>query len=187
MHFSAALATRSTGIGEFMDVLAEHDILAEGIAPDIAFTRYLSRRGHAAHTGPVMDALKHLEDVSYDGVFGHHVLYHHASAKSDQIIQKCKRVLKPGGILVLVLRHPAAVGNCDGDDSPGHAHLHREVMQTLGIGPANLVVSMIARFSRVKGSYDFIHAAYRIKQRMPNVKFVMVGGAVRATAYFQTW
>ena len=55
-----------------------------------------------------------------------------------------------------------------------------------GLNPWDKTVTMVSRIDPIKGSYDFVKIAYLVKQSIPNVKFIVAGGALRDKKYFKT-
>jgi glycosyltransferase involved in cell wall biosynthesis len=56
----------------------------------------------------------------------------------------------------------------------------------LGLNLWDKTVTMVSRIDPIKGSYDFVKIAYLVKQSVPNVKFIIAGGALRDKEYFET-
>ncbi|CAB4709702.1 MAG: glycosyltransferase [Actinobacteria bacterium] len=68
--------------------------------------------------------------------------------------------------------------------SPGS---RREARIELGLDPERPLVSFFGFLYPSKGFAEFIHAAREVLKRRPDAVFMMVGGAVRSDAFFQTF
>lgn len=56
----------------------------------------------------------------------------------------------------------------------------------LGLPHNELIVTMISRIQRVKGSYDFVHAANFVVKAENSAFFLLVGGPPRPASFFRT-
>jgi len=61
----------------------------------------------------------------------------------------------------------------------------RAIRAELGFGPDTPVVGMLGRLERWKGQGDFVRAMARVRQRCPQARYLLVGGAIfwRGDAY----
>jgi glycosyltransferase involved in cell wall biosynthesis len=56
----------------------------------------------------------------------------------------------------------------------------------LGLSMAAPVAGMVGRVRRDEGSFDFLDAAARLQERLPDARFLLIGGGTRPPAFFRT-
>ena len=95
--------------GEFLELLAEHQIQGYGIDPNHSFVQYCQQKGlHVKET----DALSHLSELpenSIDGIFIAHLIEHFPMADLQKLLQLCFEKLAPHHYLVLETPNPCSV------------------------------------------------------------------------------
>jgi SAM-dependent methyltransferase len=115
------------GRGQFLGLLDDKGIKAEGIDPDQAVAEAARARGlEVHHADPV--AFLHGEPAPgpYQGVFCDHLVEHLAPDQVGELLAGVRRVLGPGGRFVAVTPNPAcyAVLSHDFWRDPGHVRLY---------------------------------------------------------------
>jgi glycosyltransferase involved in cell wall biosynthesis len=60
------------------------------------------------------------------------------------------------------------------------------VRRELGLPSTAPVAGMVGRVRRDEGSFEFLHAAARLQTRLPEARFLLVGGGTRSPAFFRT-
>jgi O-antigen chain-terminating methyltransferase len=134
------------GRGEFLGLLKEAEIPACGVEGDPARVRRLEDAGYRAVLG---DAIKHLEGLApgeADGIFAAQLVEHLEPAGLLALLQQARRVLPPGGKILLESVNPVSlyslVQNYFRD--PSHRQpLHPETLQFLvqlhGFGSVEII------------------------------------------------
>jgi len=90
------------GDGDFVEMLAEQGISATGVDWDPKACEAVRLRGLQVVCQDVFDYLEQVEPESLDGIFSAHLVEHLNYRQVLRMLKLCLRVLKPGGILVLV-------------------------------------------------------------------------------------
>jgi SAM-dependent methyltransferase len=97
------------GRGEFLGLLREAGIEAAGVDIDEGMVATARGAGHQVELG---DAVKFMAEsaapASFDGVFAAHLVEHFPTAGVRQLLAGARRVLVPGGRLVLATPNPAS-------------------------------------------------------------------------------
>ncbi len=94
------------GRGEWLLLLRERGIRAEGIESDPALVVSARRRGLVVREGDVLDELESVEDLSFGAVSAFHLLEHLPQGKIIALLKEARRVLKTGGRLVIECPDP---------------------------------------------------------------------------------
>ena len=95
------------GRGEFLTLLKESGIGGAGVDSDEGMVRAARERGFAVQRD---DLFHFLETTSekFDGIFAAHVIEHLPPEGVLRLVENCKKILSPGGVLVLVTPNPAS-------------------------------------------------------------------------------
>jgi O-antigen chain-terminating methyltransferase len=88
------------GRGEFVELLREHGVPAEGIDADEDMVDYCRDRGLPVRRADLFDHLGRLPAGSLDGVFASQVVEHLTPDRLWQLVHLCSAAVKPGGVLV---------------------------------------------------------------------------------------
>lgn len=94
------------GAGDWLDLLRERNIAAKGVDTNHIFIEKCQARGLEAS---LADGLKYLEacpDSSLAAITAMHIVEHIGFQKLVTILDECRRVLSPGGILILETPNP---------------------------------------------------------------------------------
>lgn len=94
------------GRGELLVLLREAGIKARGIESDAALVQGAVRRGLVVDHADVLSALKKLDDASVGAVTAFHLFEHFDGAMLLEVLEQCRRVLQPGGIVVAECPNP---------------------------------------------------------------------------------
>ena len=115
------------GRGEFLGLLDDKGIKAEGIDPDQAVAEASRAKGLEVHQGDPV-AFVHGEPAPgpYQGVFCDHLVEHLTPDQVGELLAGVRRVLAPGGRFVAVTPNPAcyAVLSHDFWRDPAHVRLY---------------------------------------------------------------
>lgn len=96
------------GRGEFLQLLKESGIKGVGIDSDQGMVRVATEKGFEVHA----DDLFHFVETTperFDGIFAAHVIEHLSPENIERLLENCKRILNPGGVLILVTPNPASI------------------------------------------------------------------------------
>lgn len=88
------------GRGEFVELLREHGVPAEGIDADEDMVDYCRDRGLPVRRADLFDHLGRLPAGSLDGVFASQVVEHLPPDRLWRLVHLCAAALRPGGVLV---------------------------------------------------------------------------------------
>jgi len=94
------------GRGELLEALQRAGIAARGIDGDPAMVAACRRRGLAAEVGELPEALLAMGEGSVGAVCAIHVLEHLPAAGWMAVVDAARRVLRPGGLLVVECPNP---------------------------------------------------------------------------------
>ncbi len=94
------------GRGELLLLLREAGIQARGVEFDGALVQGALRRGLEVDHDDVLDALRALDEASVGAITAFHLFEHFPSALLSEVLDQCRRVLRPGGILVAECPNP---------------------------------------------------------------------------------
>ncbi len=94
------------GRGELLLLLREAGIEARGIESDAALVQGAVRRGLEVDHADVLDALEACEGGSVGAVTAFHLFEHFSGALLSEVLNQCRRVLRPGGVLVAECPNP---------------------------------------------------------------------------------
>ncbi len=94
------------GRGELLLLLREAGIEAKGVESDVALVQGAVRRGLEVDHADVLDALRALDEASVGAVTAFHLFEHFSGAQLSEVLDQCRRVLRPEGILVAECPNP---------------------------------------------------------------------------------
>lgn len=94
------------GRGEWLEVLAECGFTAQGIDLDDSMLEAARAKGLDVRTGDAIESLKELPDASQAVVSGFHIAEHLPFELLQVLIKETRRVLMPGGLLILETPNP---------------------------------------------------------------------------------
>jgi SAM-dependent methyltransferase len=88
------------GRGEFLGLLREAGVAAEGVDLDEGMVQTARAAGHAVQHGDALAGLRARADDSLRGVFSAHFAEHLAPTDLQAVVAESARVLAPGGVFV---------------------------------------------------------------------------------------
>lgn len=88
------------GRGEFLGLLREAGVVAEGVDLDEGMVAAARAAGHAVQHADALVGLRDRPDDSVRGVFSAHFVEHLAPADLQELVVESARVLAPGGVFV---------------------------------------------------------------------------------------
>jgi O-antigen chain-terminating methyltransferase len=103
---SAPVLDLGCGRGELLLLLREADVEAAGVESDPALAQAVRRRGLRVFEGDVLAVLKDQEPASWGGVTAIHLLEHLPPATILATLGEIRRVLRPGGSLLVECPNP---------------------------------------------------------------------------------
>ena len=95
-----------SGRGEFLDLLAEAGITAEGVELDGSLARACRRRGLAVKEQDALAYLEQIEPASLDGLFSAQFIEHVDPARLGDMVVLARRALRQGGTFVAETVNP---------------------------------------------------------------------------------
>jgi SAM-dependent methyltransferase len=113
------------GDGSTLELLKEFGWRAEGVDFDAAAVERARKRGLVVHLGTL--AGQKLPENSFDAIVARHFIEH--VPDPIEVLRECRRLLRPGGLLVLVtpnarsLGHRFYLANWRGLEPPRHLHV----------------------------------------------------------------
>ena len=97
------------GRGEFLELMRENGIFAEGVDLYKPFVEYVRKKGLAVASGEAVAYLSEQEDESFDGIFAAQLVEHLTTQQLCALCSESYRALQSGGILVLETPNPTCV------------------------------------------------------------------------------
>jgi len=97
------------GRGEFVQMLRSAGRKAEGIDISRTMLEEAEQRGLPCRRADILEELAQRPDASLGGVFSAQVIEHLAPGVLREMVTHCRRVLKPGGILLLETINPLSI------------------------------------------------------------------------------
>lgn len=97
------------GRGELLLMLREAGVEATGVEGDPSLAAAAIRRGLDVVEGDVLDVLRTLADASRGAVTAFHLLEHLPPATLAAVLTEARRVLRPGGLLLVECPNPHAL------------------------------------------------------------------------------
>jgi len=101
-----ALVDLGCGRGEWLELTAETGFQPLGVDIDDSMLQYAQALGLSVQKMDALAFLKQLPDCSQTVVSGFHIVEHIAFVQLQQLVQEAKRVLVPGGLLILETPNP---------------------------------------------------------------------------------
>jgi O-antigen chain-terminating methyltransferase len=132
-------------------VLKDSGFQAHGIESNSRLVEIGSRRGLEIKQGDVLEHLKQEADASLQAVTAFHLIEHFEFQEQFQLLVEMRRVLKPGGLVILETPNPKnlVVGACNFYADPTHRQpLFPESLQFL-----------LDRLGFVRTRIDYLHPA----------------------------
>lgn len=133
------------GRGEFLDLLAEAELVGWGVDLNQAMVDEAVARGHKAETADAVDYLGQQGDTSLGGLFLAQVIEHLPLPRLIELLAQARRVLAPGGIIIAETINPACLSTFGGafykDPThlkPIHPQAAQWLMERAGFGPVKI-------------------------------------------------
>lgn len=120
------------GRGEWLGLLMERGISAEGIESDPALVNSARRRGLNVRNGDVLEEIRKSDDSSFGLITAFHLLEHLPPGQVLLLLEQVRRVLKPGGRVLIECPNPANLrvgGSLFWLDPTHRKPLHRETLE----------------------------------------------------------
>lgn len=121
-RFSEPVMDIGCGRGEWLQLLKEADIPAIGVDTNTAMIQCCTDAGLEAYVGDALQYLKSLPANSLAGLTAFHIIEHVPLDVLIEIIDEAKRVVRPGGVVLLETPNPEnlIVGACNFYVDPTH-------------------------------------------------------------------
>lgn len=140
-----------SGPGTWLEVLKDSGFQAHGIESNPRLVEIGIQRGVEITQGDVLEHLKEQADASLQAVTAFHLIEHFEFQEQFQLLVEIRRVLKPGGLVILETPNPKnlVVGACNFYADPTHRQpLFPESLQFL-----------LDRLGFVRTRIDYLHSA----------------------------
>lgn len=98
------------GTGILLDLLAEARIPSEGVEQVPALVAAVRRRGHAVQRAEVLAFVRRSRPNRYGALVASHIVEHVPQAKLPALLAGMTRVLKPGGLAIILTPNPRNIG-----------------------------------------------------------------------------
>jgi O-antigen chain-terminating methyltransferase len=110
------------GRGEWLELLHEEGLRAQGLDANPAIVAECRRRGLEVTEAEALAYLRSLPDSSLSAVTGFHIIEHMPWQKLVSVLDETVRVLRPGGVLIFETPNPEnlIVGSCNFHADPTH-------------------------------------------------------------------
>ncbi|MCK4493078.1 MAG: methyltransferase domain-containing protein, partial [Methylococcales bacterium] len=118
----ALILDMGCGRGEWLELLQEHNISAEGVDLNCIMIKECDERGLKATEADILDYLRPLKNSSISAVTGFHIIEHLPFKVLIALFDECLRVLKPEGVIIFETPNPEnlLVGACNFYTDPSH-------------------------------------------------------------------
>ena len=139
------------GSGTWLEMLKESGFQARGVETNHSLVEVGSKRGLEIQVGDAVEYLREQPDLSLQVVTAFHLLEHFEFQELFQLLVEIRRVLKPGGLVILETPNPKnlVVGACNFYADPTHRRpLFPETLQFL-----------LKRLGFVRTRIDYLHPA----------------------------
>jgi O-antigen chain-terminating methyltransferase len=103
---SAPVLDLGSGRGEWLELLREKGIAAQGVDASAAMVRGARTRGFEVVEGDALDYVRKLSPVSCSAITAFHVIEHLPFPILMLLVRECLRVLRPGGLLLFETPNP---------------------------------------------------------------------------------
>jgi SAM-dependent methyltransferase len=110
------------GRGEWLELLRENRISAEGIDSNHEFVKYCTECGLDVHEADLLTFLEEEDSATYTLITGFHIIEHIPKEKHLWFLDRIFRRLAPGGMAILETPNPenVTVGSCNFYIDPTH-------------------------------------------------------------------
>lgn len=105
-HAHLACLDLGCGRGEWLQLLAEHNIDAEGVDLDLGMLQAAQAQGLKVRHADAIQALRDLPDGAVAAVSAFHLVEHLRFEDMQALVEQAYRVLVPGGLLILETPNP---------------------------------------------------------------------------------
>lgn len=109
LHPDAAVADLGCGRGEWLELLHDNEITAQGVDADAGMLRACEARGLRAVQGDALAFLRSLPDETLSAVTAFHVAEHLSIGALHELMEQSLRVLRPAGLLILETPNPESL------------------------------------------------------------------------------
>ncbi|MBF5003878.1 class I SAM-dependent methyltransferase [Diaphorobacter caeni] len=122
MYPEAEILDLGCGRGEWLELLRDQGFRVRGIDKDTGMLAACLERGLTVEQGDALAFLRALPDNTLNIVSGFHFIEHIPFEALDELMTQARRVLKPGGLLILETPNPEnlVVGSCNFYLDPTH-------------------------------------------------------------------
>lgn len=110
------------GRGELLKLLQDGGVSAVGVDSNVAMITACREQGLTAEEGDILEYLRQRPDDSVKAIFAIHVIEHLPLRILVEVLDQCRRVLAPGGLVILETPNPENldVGSCNFYVDPTH-------------------------------------------------------------------
>ena len=110
------------GRGEWMQLLSEQDLMAEGVDMNLSMVQHCRELGLSTEAQDIVEKLREAPDGHYAVISAFHVIEHITFESLLDLAREACRALKPGGVLILETPNPLniLVSSCDFYRDPSH-------------------------------------------------------------------
>jgi SAM-dependent methyltransferase len=105
-HECERVVDLGSGRGEFLDLMNEAGITAEGVEQDGSLVRACRRRGLVVREQDALAFLDQVEPAGLDGIFSAQVIEHIDSARVSDFVVLARRALREGGTFIAETVNP---------------------------------------------------------------------------------
>ncbi len=119
---NALVLDMGCGRGEWIELLKNHEINAEGVDLNYIMIKECDERDLKATEADILDYLRPLKNSSVSAVTGFHIIEHLPFKILIALFDESLRVLKPGGVIIFETPNPEnlLVGACNFYTDPSH-------------------------------------------------------------------
>lgn len=112
------------GRGEWLELLQDHGVAAEGVDSNTVFAGMCVERGQRVILGDAITYLRSLPAASRGAITAFHLIEHLPYAVLVTLVKECHRVLQPGGLVIFETPNPdnLLVGGSRFYSDPTHLH-----------------------------------------------------------------
>lgn len=157
----AIIVDLGSGRGEWLEVLAEHGYRGRGVDSNRGMLEASRARGHEVFEADALEYLRDQPENSLASITSMHMVEHMPHAVVVRLLDEARRVLRPGGVLILETPNPenVLVGSCMFYMDPTHLHPIPPPLLQWTVQMRGFEQVAIERLSNNRGSPDLVPVA----------------------------